>query len=46
MILGSPSKCGAGSTVTDSSFVTKTNANDKLITYQVKVKYANRPYLQ
>ena len=32
--------------VTDSSFVTKTNANDKLITYQVKVKYANRPYLQ
>ena len=32
--------------VTDSSFVTKTNANDKLITYQVKLKYANRPYLQ
>ena len=42
---GSPSSA-VPVTVTDSSFVTKTNANDKLITYQVKVKYANRPYLQ
>jgi len=32
--------------VTDNNFITKTNANDKLFNYTIKVKYANRPYLQ
>lgn len=42
---GNPSKA-IPVIVTDTSFITKTNANDKLFNYTVKVKYANRPYLQ